>query len=88
MRNPQAIVYLLCFAASALCLTLLVRSYLQRRARLLLWSALSFVGLAMNNLLVFLDLIILPHIDLTPARSLSALAAVGVLLYGFIWDTD
>jgi RsiW-degrading membrane proteinase PrsW (M82 family) len=84
-----SMVYLLCIATSAACMVLLIRGYRQSRARLLLWSALCFVGLAVNNLLLFIDVIVLPtEIDLQPVRHLASLAAVSVLLYGFIWETD
>lgn len=89
MNVFQPAVYLLCFATSLVCLILLVRSYLRTRAKLLMWSALCFVGLALNNLLVFVDVIVLPtEINLLPLRNLVSLAAVGVLLYGFIWEAD
>ncbi len=89
MRAFPAAVYLLCAATSFCCLALLTRSYLCTRSRLLLWSALSFVGFAANNLLVFIDLILLPaEVDLLPLRNLTSLAAIGVLLYGFIWETS
>ncbi len=88
MGFPAA-VYLLCAATSACCLALLTRSYLRTRNRLLLWSALAFVGFALNNLLVFVDLILLPvTIDLLPLRHITSLAALGVLLYGFIWEAS
>ncbi|NJO34381.1 MAG: hypothetical protein HC869_15885 [Rhodospirillales bacterium] len=83
-----AAVYLLCSATSLLCVVLLVRSYLRSRARLLFWSALCFVGLAANNLFLFVDLVVLPLVDLSPLRHLSTLAAIAVLLYGFIWETE
>jgi hypothetical protein len=82
-----AAVYLLCFATSVLCVVLLARNYLRGRSRLLLWTALGFVGLALNNLFLFADLIIFPVIDLTVLRHLSTLAAIAVLLYGLIWET-
>lgn len=89
MRTFQAAVYLLCFATSLLCLILLVRTYVRKRTRLLMWTALCFVGLAINNLLVFVDVVLLPNsIDLVPLRNLTTLAALGVLLYGFIWESD
>lgn len=83
-----AAVYLLCFATSLLCVILLVRSYVRSRARLLFWSALCFVGLAANNLFLFVDLVMLPMVDLLPLRHLSTLAAIAVLVYGFIWETE
>lgn len=83
-----ASVYLLCFLTSAACAYLLARSYRRTGARLLFWSALCFLFLAGNNLLVIFDLLVLPDIDLRLARHLLALAALGVLLFGFIWDLE
>ena len=82
-------VFLLCFATSVVCLILLVRSYLRTRTRLLLWSSLCFVFLALNNLLLFIDVVVFPvEVDLLPYRQLTSLIGVSVLLYGFIWETD
>lgn len=90
MSNPVAtIVYFLCFATSAGCAWLLVRSYRRTRSALLLWTAVCFVLLGLNNLLLVLDLVFLPDsIDLRPARLAAALAALATLLYGFIWELD
>jgi hypothetical protein len=82
---PQ-IVYALCALTSAVCAVLLWRAYRQRRTRLLLWSSLAFIGLAANNGLLFVDLVIVPNIDLSVPRTLTALAAVMVLLFGLVWD--
>ena len=81
-------VYLLCFFTAAACAALLARSYRHTGTRMLLWSALCFVLLAINNFLVILDLLVLPEIDFRLLRHLSALAAVGILLFGFIWDAE
>lgn len=82
------VVYFLCLVTSLLCMLLLVRGWLQSRTTLLLWSSLCFVALALNNFFLFFDLVLLPDIDFFPARQVSSLAAVAVLLYGFIWETD
>lgn len=82
------IVYLLCFATSAACAWLLIRSYSRSRARLLLWSGLCFVFLAANNLMVVLDLLVLPDWDMRVVRHLLALAGVSTLLFGFIWRLE
>lgn len=88
MSLPTA-VYILCFLASIVCLVLLARSYLRTRAKLLFWSALCFVWLALNNLLVIVDIVILPtSIDLSSVRLLASLVAVSVLIFGFVWETD
>lgn len=83
-----AVVYFLCFATSAACAWLLVRNYRATGARLLLWSGLCFLFLAGNNLIVFIDLLVLPALDMRLARLGLALAAVTILLFGFIWDLE
>ncbi|HEX6980848.1 MAG TPA: DUF5985 family protein [Alphaproteobacteria bacterium] len=88
MASFQSVVYFLCLGASLLCLVLLIRSYMRTGTTLLLWSALCFVGLALNNLFLIVDVILLPEVYILPFRYLSSLAAVGVLLYGFIWELD
>ncbi len=82
------LVYALCVLASAACAALLLRHYFNQRSRLLLWSATCFVLLALNNLFVFLDLVLLPNIDFSPFRVVTSLGAIFVLLYGFIWELD
>ena len=81
-------VYLLCFATSGACAILLARSYRRTGARLLFWSGLCFLFLAANNLVVIFDLLVLPQFDFRLARHLLSLAALGVLLFGFIWDLE
>lgn len=81
-------VYLLCFLTSSLCALLLARNYWRTGARLLLWSALCFLFLAGNNLVVVIDTLVLVDVNLLLARQLFSLAAVGILLFGFIWDLD
>lgn len=85
---PSA-VYLLCFLTSSACAWLLARSYWRSGARLLLWSALCFVFLGLNNLVVVIDLVLLPEaVTLQTLRLLLSLGAVLVLLFGFIWDLE
>jgi hypothetical protein len=79
------LVYLSCALASLLCAILLIRSYLASRTALLLWSSMCFAGLALNNALLFVDLAIAPAVDLSLYRTLVALAALLVLLFGLIW---
>lgn len=85
---PSA-VYLLCFLTSSACAWLLARSYWRTGARLLLWSAFCFALLGVNNLVVVVDLVLLPEaVTLQVVRLLLSLAAVVVLLFGFIWDLE
>lgn len=81
------VVYVLCALTSTLCAILLLRSYVRSRTRLLLWSSLCFVGLALNNALLFVDLIVVPSIDLSLARNLTALVALILLIFGLVWDS-
>lgn len=83
-----AAVYLLCFCTSTACALLLARNYIRTGVRFLLWSALCFVLLAGNNLMVVLDLLVLPDIDLQTVRLYFSAAALAVLLFGFIWDLE
>lgn len=82
---PEA-VYVLCAATSVLCAVLLASSYRRQRSRLLLWSMLCFALLAVNNLLLVVDLMLVPSVDLSLLRSGSALAALLLLLVGLIWE--
>ena len=84
-----AAVYILCFFTSSACAFLLARNYARTRAKLLMWSALCFALLAVNNMLVVVDLLVLPtQVSLRLARLGFSLAAVMVLLFGFIWDLE
>ena len=82
------IVYILCFLTSSACAWLLGRSYLRTRTRLLLWSSLCFVLLAGSNLVLMLDVLVFPDVNLRIGRLLLSLSAVLVLLFGFIWDLE
>jgi hypothetical protein len=85
----ESTVYILCMVTSFVSMWLLLRSYRRNRSRLLLWSAAAFVAFALNNLLLFFDLVVLPaSIDLRPARALTALIGAAILLYAFIWEID
>ena len=85
--GPTA-VYGLCLAASVLCAALLLRAWRQSRSRLLLWTATAFVFLSLNNLFLVADLVVFPEMFLWPWRQVSSVLAVGVLVYGFIWEAE
>ncbi|MFY9991719.1 MAG: DUF5985 family protein [Rhodoplanes sp.] len=81
-------IYALCALTAALCAFLLLQSYARGKYRLLLWSGLCFVGLTINNLLLVIDKLFVPQMDLSVWRSTVALLAMCVLLYGLVWDTE
>ena len=83
----STIVYGLCALTSLACAILLLRGYVKTRVTLLLWSALCFAGLAINNIILFVDLRVVPEVDLSAWRTLPAVSGVALLLYGLIWDT-
>ena len=82
------IVYILCAVTSIVCAMLLWRGYRSSRSRLLLWSGLCFLILALNNALLFADLVVFPSGDLSAIRNLTALVALGVLVYGLVMDAE
>lgn len=82
------VIYSLCALTALLCAVLLLQAYWRGGYRLLLWSGLCFSGLTLNNGLLVVDKIVLPMADLSTWRSAVALAAMTVLLYGLIWDTE
>lgn len=80
-------VYLLCLLASLFCAYLLLRAWRQARSPLLLWTAISFGFLALNNLALVSDLVIFPALYLWPLRFAFGLMALGVLIFGFVWES-
>lgn len=83
-----AIIYSLCAVTALVCTVLLLQAYRRGGYRLLLWSGLCFAGLTLNNLLLVADKLVFPAIDLSVLRTSVALAAMAVLLYGLIWDSE
>jgi len=79
-------VYLLCTVTSAVCAVLLFRSYRRSKIRLLFWSTFCFVALALNNVVLFVDLVMVPQVDLLALRGLVAIVGLSALLVSFIWD--
>ena len=80
------LVYILCAIASTGCAALLLRNYARTRTKLLLWSSLCFVGMALNNMLLYVDLALVRELDFVMLRAVIALAAVCLLLFGLIWE--
>jgi hypothetical protein len=81
-------VYILCAITSILCAALLLRGYRATRTRLLFWASLCFVFLAINNVILYFDLVVLPpQIDLFWYRNIAALVGMLLLLFGLTWDS-
>ena len=89
MEAFKLILFLLAIVTSLACTILLFRGYLQTSLRILMWSALCFVCLTVNNLLLFIDLVLLPQgIDLRAFRHGTALVGMLFLIYGFIHESE
>jgi hypothetical protein len=72
-----------------LCAFLLLRAYARVRQRLLLWSGLCFVGLAISNAVLFFDLaIVQADVSLYTWRLGIAAGSMLLLLYGLIFESD
>ena len=88
MNGLKIALYVVAVLSSGACALLLFRGYKRRRIRLLMWSGICFVGLTINNVALFVDLVVFPDLDLRLARVIPALVGMTLLLYGFIWDSD
>ena len=82
------VVYVLCAATCLLCAVMLFRGYARRRVRLLFWSALCFVGLMLDNVMLYMDVIVFPDIDLVIWRKIPGLIAMMLLLFGLVWESE
>lgn len=81
-------VYVLGALTTLACGILLLRGYFRGGNKLLLWSAVCFLGLAVSNALVFADLVLLPNVDLYFWRLLTAAISMVALMYGLIWESE
>jgi Family of unknown function (DUF5985) len=81
-----ATVYILSALISLACAALLLRSFMQTRTALLLWAAVCFLGLSLNNALLFVDKVVATDVDLSLWRSLPALAGMLALVFGLLWE--
>lgn len=82
------LVYVLGFIVTLICALLLLRAYVRVRNRLLFWSGLCFVGLTTSNALLVVDLVFVPDVNLYVWRLATAAAAMIVLLFGLVWESD
>jgi len=81
------LVYLLCTVTSLICAGMLFRGYRASRFRLLLWSSLCFVGLTIENIMLYVDLHVIPDVSLAVWRTIPGLIGVGLLVFGLIWES-
>ena len=82
------VVYILCAAMCWVCAVLLFRAYARQRARLLFWSGAGFCAFGVSNVMLVIDLVIVPITDLSLARNLVTLIGILLLLRGLIWESS
>jgi hypothetical protein len=80
-------VYLLCAATSLFCAVLLFRGYARTGVRLLFWSGLCFAGLMLDNLVLYIDLVVVPDVSLQVWRKLPGLIGIMLLVFGLVWES-
>lgn len=81
------LVYALCAITSALCALLLIRSFRRQRLTLLLWTGVGFAGLAIASLVLFVDLVLVPEVDLSALRALITAVSMGACVIGLVWSS-
>jgi hypothetical protein len=67
---------------------LLLRGYRGTSGQLLLWSGLCFVGLTAGNVILVIDRVFLPDVDLSTVRLATAFFSLLLLLFGLIWEHE
>jgi hypothetical protein len=77
----------LAVATCAACMVLLFRGYARSRRRLLLWSGVCFVFLTLNNVLLFLDLVVLEE-DLRTWRHAAAALGLVFMIVGLVFESE
>lgn len=80
-------VYLLCAATCLLCATMLFRGFARTGVRLLFWSGLCFAGLVVENVMLYIDVVVVPEMDLAVWCKVPALISLALLLFGLIWES-
>jgi hypothetical protein len=81
------VVYLLCAGTCLLCAVMLFRGYARTEVRLLFWAGLCFAGLMLDNIILYVDVVIVPEVSLAVWRKLPGLLAIMLLVFGLIWES-
>lgn len=79
-----SIVYSLVALVSLACAVLLLRGYVRGRQRLFLWSGICFALLTVSNVAAFVDLVVLPQIDLSVVWLVLTVSALAVMIFGLV----
>jgi hypothetical protein len=66
---------------------MLFRGYMRTGVRLLFWSGLCFLGLMLDNIMLYADVYVFPDVSLVLWRKVPGLLAISLLLFGLVWDS-
>ena len=82
------LVYVMCTILSIACAIMLLRGYRNTPSHLLLWSSACFGVMALNNVILLLDVLVLPDIEFGGLilRNLTGAIAGSLLLFGLVWE--
>jgi hypothetical protein len=81
-------VYALCALTSLVCFALLLRQHRRAPSRLALRSSVAFLFFAVANAILFVDLIILPEVDLKLWRNSANLIGTLILLLALTGESQ
>jgi hypothetical protein len=82
------LIYGLCTVLSLAIAVMLWRQQRRVPTRLIYWTALCFSGLALSNLLLVVDKVVFPELDLRVLRHSVSLLSIGVLLFGLVYEDE
>lgn len=81
------VVYILCAATCLLCAVMLLRGYRRSGVRLLFWASLCFFGLMLDNVLLYIDVVVVPDVNLAVWRKIPGFVAMLLLVFGLVWES-
>jgi hypothetical protein len=82
------LIYGLCTILSLAIAVMLWRQHRRSPSRMIYWTALCFTGLALSNLVLVVDKLVFPDIDLRVLRHSISLLSIGLLLFGLVYEDE
>jgi hypothetical protein len=82
------LIYGLCTILSLAIAVMLWRQHRRSPTRMIYWTALCFTGLALSNLVLVVDKLVFPDLDLRVLRHSISLLSIGLLLFGLVYEDE
>lgn len=82
------LIYGLCTILSLAIAVMLWRQHRRGPSRMIYWTALCFTGLALSNLVLVVDKLVFPDLDLRVLRHSISLLSIGLLLFGLVYEDE